>query len=119
MWQEIINVHAKLSCLQKIKDELKTNASSVPCDLGGGANGHLGLVLTAAEYGFVSPFPYVRPVHPGNLAIPPGTPNYQATVLREDHKEAIRIFKEATNVKKSSFKIIRSGITITIFEKIL
>ena len=45
--------------LQKINDELKTNASSVPCDLGGGANGHLGLVLTPVEYAFVSSTAYV------------------------------------------------------------
>ena len=46
----------------------------------------------------------MRPVHPGNLVIPPGTPNNQATVLREDHKEDIRVFKEATNVEKALIK---------------
>ena len=36
--------------LQEIKDQLKTNAATVTCELGGGANGHLGLVLTPLEY---------------------------------------------------------------------
>ena len=36
--------------LKKIKDELKANAGNIQCDLGGGNNGHLGLVLDDAEY---------------------------------------------------------------------
>ena len=31
--------------LKKLKDELMANAASVQSNLGGGANGHLGLVL--------------------------------------------------------------------------
>ena len=87
--------------LQKIKNELRTNASSVQCDLSGGANGHLGLVLTTEEYVFVALNPYVKPVHLGALIIPPGPANYQTTVLREDHNEDIRVFKEALNVEKA------------------
>ena len=48
--------------LKTIKNELKSNASSVPCDLGGGNNGHLGLILTPAEQLVISPTIYVRPV---------------------------------------------------------
>ena len=62
------------SMLRKLKNELMRNASSVPSDLGGGANGHLGLLLEAQEYQSVNATAYVRPVHPGNLVIPPGTP---------------------------------------------
>ena len=32
--------------LQKIKNEMKANAASVPCDLNGDKNFHLGLMLT-------------------------------------------------------------------------
>jgi hypothetical protein len=35
--------------LRNIKNEMKSNAASVPCDLGGGAHGHLCLMLTGAE----------------------------------------------------------------------
>ena len=41
--------------LKKIKDKLKNNAASVPCDLGGGANGHLDLMLSDVEYAMVNP----------------------------------------------------------------
>ena len=41
-------------------------------DLGGGAHGHLGLVLTPAEYALVSAILYVRPGHSGTLTLPAG-----------------------------------------------
>ena len=70
-----------------IKNELKANAASVPCDLGGGAHGHLGIMLTQPEYANVSAVDYVRPVHPGMLCIPPGTTNFETTRLTSEHKE--------------------------------
>ena len=51
--------------LKTIKDELRANATSVQSDNGGGAHGHLGLVLTPAEYATVSLIAYVCPQHPG------------------------------------------------------
>ena len=35
--------------IKKIKDELKTNATTVNKELGGGAHGHLGLALISQE----------------------------------------------------------------------
>ena len=51
--------------LKQIKNEIKANASSVQSEQGGRLNGHLGLVLTPAEYALVSATPYVRPANPG------------------------------------------------------
>ena len=78
--------------LKTIKNELSSNATSVTSDLGGGAHGHLGLLLTPAEYAVVSPVPYVRPGHPGVLNIPAGTPQHESTCLLTEHKDAIRLF---------------------------
>ena len=50
--------------LKTLKNELKSNATQVTTDLGGGEHGHLGLVLTPAKYAAVSAIPYNRPVHP-------------------------------------------------------
>lgn len=58
--------------LLEMKNQLKANASQVTSDLGGGANGHLGLVCTPIEYANISVIPYVQPVHPGLLVIPVG-----------------------------------------------
>ena len=39
----------------QMEKELKANASSVETQLGGGANGHLGLMMTAADYATWTP----------------------------------------------------------------
>ena len=56
--------------LRKIKKELKANAASVPCDLDGGAHGHLGLILTMLEHANVSRIDYIIPLHLGTLTFP-------------------------------------------------
>ena len=66
-----------------IKDEVKANASSVASDLGGGANGHYGIVVDPTEYAMVpGTIPYVRPMYPGALVIPPGMMLHIALGLR-------------------------------------
>ena len=87
--------------LIKLKNQVKANASSVPSNLGGGAHGHLGLVLSPATYSMVSNIPFDQPAHPGALAIPLGTTGPMATVLREQHVEGIRLFREVSGVEKA------------------
>ena len=90
--------------LKDTKNQLKSNACSVASDLGGGTLGHLGLLLTAAEYATTSAVPYVRPVHPGILTIPPGTAQHEAARLRAEHKELIRLFRETVDIEKAFVK---------------
>ena len=89
------------STLKVLKNELKANASKVSSDLGGGNHGHLGLVLTPAEFAMISAVPYVRPIHPGNLTIPAGTRNHEANRLTLAHTETIRVFRETIEVEKA------------------
>ena len=96
--------------LKELKNELKTNATSVTTDLGGGDHGHLGLILTPAEYAAISAHAYVRPVHPGVLVIPPGTAQHEVTRLREEHKEQIRLFRETVDVEKALIKQLVAAI---------
>ena len=66
--------------------------------------GHLGLVLTPAEYATIWPIPYISPVHPGLLVIPPGppaVPQYLRTEMRDNDKYAIRLFWEVDNMDKA------------------
>ena len=84
--------------LKRIKDELKANAGNVQCDLGGDRHGHLGLVLSPEEYASISATAYVRPVHPG-ATYPVGATNYATQILRENHQEAIRLYREANGVE--------------------
>ena len=50
--------------LERLKQELRANASSVESDLGGGDHGYLGLVLTDAKYATVTATPFVPPTYP-------------------------------------------------------
>ena len=79
---------------------MKANESSVTSALGGGANGHLGLMLTQPEYAFVSATNCVRPVHLGLLVILPEKFQRKSTRLRENHKEAIRLYREVIVIKQ-------------------
>ena len=76
--------------LKVLKDALKTNASSITSDLGGGAHGYLGNVLSVPTYAHVSPVPYVRSPHPGPLTVPPNSTARQETGIRKDHKRDLK-----------------------------
>ena len=84
--------------LRKIKNELKYNVASIPFDLCSEANGYSGSVIMVAKYENITPASYVCPVHPGILNISVGTPNYEAKRLTEEHKELVRLNREANNV---------------------
>jgi hypothetical protein len=57
--------------LQNVSTELKANASSVPSTLGGGQNGHLGLLLSAVRCNALAhAVPWITPVNPG-VFVPP------------------------------------------------
>ena len=86
--------------LKTIKDELRVNATDVTTDLGGGAHGHLGLVLSAVDHAMISATPYNRPAYPGALGIPLRTAQYEATRLQHEHKDAIRLFRETIGDKR-------------------
>jgi hypothetical protein len=96
--------------LIKLKKQLKSNASSVSSNLGDGLHGHLGLVLNPLDYALVSPVPFVAPVHPGSLVIPQGTTTVMATALRDQHAEAVRLFREYNGVEKALKQQIRKAV---------
>jgi hypothetical protein len=53
---------------------LNANAISIPPMLGGGAHGHLGIIMTQVEYTAISTSPWIEPYNPNATpAIPPGT----------------------------------------------
>lgn len=84
-----IHGEPQFDSVQTLKDQLKTNSQTVVSDLGGGAHGHLGLVLPPPEYALVSQVPYVFPAHPGALQIPAGTAQHEAIRLRESTKSEL------------------------------
>ena len=81
----------KNDSLKILINELTANAQTVHSNLGGGANGHLGLILMPAKYAAIAPgTPYIRPIYPGALVLPPGITNIQAQILSEQHQLSLQ-----------------------------
>ena len=90
---------------------MKTNATSVLSNLGGGAHGHLGLILSAAEYAVIAPnIPFVCPAHPGILTIPPNTAHHAAVTMKELHKERLRVFHKVLDIEAALCQQIVAAI---------
>ena len=99
------------STLRVLRDELKANAGSVTTTLGGGRLGYLGLLLSPEDYNRVAPeTPFVRPPNPGPLVIPVGTTQHATTRMKDDHTEALRIFRECIDVEQALIKQIMEAI---------
>ena len=105
--------------LTKIADKLMANAASVTSDLGGGAHGHISLILLDLEYvqipGTVS---CIRPIHLGTLTIVAGSTLYAATDLREDHTIDIKLFREIQDVEKYLIKQVVAAIDPTYLKSL-
>ena len=116
-YKTLTKIHGEPSYegIKKIKDELKANAMAVNSELGGGQHGHLGLVLTPEEYARISNVPYERPDHPGDVDIPGNTTQHEATRLLREHKDAIKLFRETTDMEKA----MRYQITAAVPEEYL
>lgn len=87
--------------LHTLLNELKANAMSVHSNLGGGAHGHLGLVIPPNAYALVSNTPFDRPVHPGVLNIPANATGHVIKALSTAHKKELRVFHEVRGVERA------------------
>ena len=97
--------------LKTIKDELKTNAACIDSDLGGGAHGHLGLILDSVEYDKVATgTPYIRHTMPAAISFANNTPQHEVTRRRDDFKEEKRLFKEMIALEKSLLQQLSNAL---------
>jgi hypothetical protein len=79
--KETIPTHLTLATLHK---ELNTHAMAISSHRGGGAHGHLALVLTAPDYLALTNVPFVIPVHPG--INPPVLANATVAQITENNR---------------------------------
>ena len=97
--------------LKIIKNELKTNAAVIDSDLGGKANGHLGLILTDVEYALVATTtPYVRHTMPSTPTFDDKPSQHEAIRRRDDFKEKKRLFKEMLSLEKALIQQLSKAI---------
>ena len=82
--------------------QLKANAASVQTELGGGALGHLAIVMSPVVYATLSATPFVNPVNPGALpVIPPGTTAAQIQAIIRHHESLLHDWRLFTNIDKA------------------
>ena len=81
---------------------LKTNAASVPSQLGGGQHGLLGLVLNNEIFQKLTGTDFIKPSNPGTVAtIPTGSTGPQIDNLVRNHKEQLREWQETTRTDQA------------------
>jgi hypothetical protein len=86
---------------------LNANAISVPSMAGGGAHGHLGIIMTQVEYAAISGTPWVEPFNPGTIPIiPSGTNAMGAAQIARMRDEFRRIYTNRINVDQSLKRIM-------------
>jgi hypothetical protein len=101
--------------LQNISTELKANASSVPSTLGGGQNGHLGLLLSAARCNTLAhAVPWITPVNPGVFVPPnPGTGLYRCMRAHRGQTVEVPFFLSMCSDPTVRVPIRRMPIVVT------
>ena len=102
-YKALTRIHGKPSfeTLKILHNQLKANAGAVPSTLGGGANGHLGLVVDPQQYALISNIPYLRPQQPPPFILPPNTRPEIAMILRDNHADNIRTYREFIGVENA------------------
>jgi hypothetical protein len=74
---------------------------------GGGAHGHVGIIMTQVEYAAISASPWVKPSNPNAIPIiPPGTNAVDSAQLARMHAECRRIYTNRINVDQALKKLI-------------
>jgi hypothetical protein len=86
---------------------LNENAILVPSVAGGGAHGHLGIIMTQVEYAAISASPWVEPYNPNDISIiPPGTNAVDAAQITRIHDEFRYIYTNRINLDQALNQII-------------
>ena len=99
--------------LTTLQDQLKINAQAIPSVLGGGNHGHLGLVVSPAEYQMITLTPFVRPTNPGVFVLTQQMQNYtveQIEFLRQQHNATLALYNQVEQVESALKQFISDSI---------
>jgi hypothetical protein len=96
--------------LAKLEREIKANGKSLPSTLGGGSQGHLGLVSSPHSYDRVSPgVPFTRPALPELPDLSGSTAN-QIAVAEEFYAKALEAFKMCNLLERTIIQQINTAV---------
>ena len=98
--------------LAQLQKEVRANGRSVPCSLGGGNQGHLGLVTSAATYARINPEtifdrPTTHPAPPPNVN---GATQYQIQNAIRQYDEDVREFNLCNLVERTVIQQINAAV---------
>ena len=81
--------------IEKVLDKIQEDVAAVPCELGGGMHGYLGITMTYMEYATVTITSFKAYTNLGPLpTIVPDATKYKIAVAKELHKKKLNLFKE-------------------------
>ena len=99
--------------LTNLQDQLKINAQAIPSVLGGGNHGHLGLVVSPAEYQMITLTPFVRPINPGEFVLTQQMNNLavdQIEFLRQQHNARLALYNQVEQVESALKQFITDSV---------
>ena len=89
-----------LGALMTLRNELKANAQSVETTLGGGAHGHLGLVVPPAIYNTIAPdTPYIKPRQP-TIRLLERDSQYILAEKRHNYDRQLQVYKDCVAMER-------------------
>ena len=109
--QAVTKVHGQPTNtdINLLEGELIAIAATVATALGGGNNGHAGMLLADAEYAALAPgTPFIQPANPG--IYPDSVTNANRARLEAEHKEQVRQFKTYMGMAMGLKDLIQSAI---------
>ena len=99
-----------LGALLTLRNQIKANAQTVETTLGGGAHGHLGLVVSAIVYEAIDgTVPYERPQLPV-LDIQPTDTQYQIAQQRHQYSEDLQQYRDVQAMERTIIQQIVAAI---------
>ena len=97
--------------LHHLKNELKSNASSVPTTLGSSNHGYLGMILTPEEYQCIAPEnPFKQPQNPGILVPNPAGTAAQIASAEDTHCITKKIHLDTLLLKRTIIQQIIEAV---------
>ena len=117
IYPKLTKIHGELTfdILNRIRNEIKANLTSISSDLGGRGHVHLGLGLLPMKYATISGTPYVHPMHPGATPLTRST-NNETMNLHDDWKRVLRIYCEVIDIEKTIIRKLQRPLTRDILK---
>ena len=76
-----------------LRNNIKANAEYVYSNIGGGAHGHINIVITEYHHEIISNAPFVYTYHPVPLIITDGTTNHNNSTMHIINTKAVHLFR--------------------------